>query len=267
MGKSLDGKMGRERSGGERNGNGNGNGERDRGRGEGGPTGNETGVKEGDLLGLNMNDEEAGMEDVSSLGTSPKRHSQDPIEDAEEFQARKQDHQKADSERTPLLSNPLGDENSTLEQGQGAGAGAGVGGSSGSSNQHYQQYHQSNKSNSLVRRNSKPSSNSNSNLNSIRDRKGHTGFATRPGGTSHPPSGGNSSSSSSGIRRTHSRSSIHSRDGLDSGDEDDDEDEEWLPDLFVFEYGTVVMWGMTEKEEKRVLANLSVWLRVIKDFF
>jgi uncharacterized Rmd1/YagE family protein len=43
-----------------------------------------------------------------------------------------------------------------------------------------------------------------------------------------------------------------------NGDEtdDDDHDEEWVPDVFLFEYGTVVIWGMTEKEEKRFLGSL-----------
>ncbi|WWC72791.1 uncharacterized protein I206_106755 [Kwoniella pini CBS 10737] len=39
-------------------------------------------------------------------------------------------------------------------------------------------------------------------------------------------------------------------------DDDDFEEEEWVPDVFLFEYGTVVIWGMTEKEEKRFLSSI-----------
>ncbi|EIW69296.1 hypothetical protein TREMEDRAFT_30582, partial [Tremella mesenterica DSM 1558] len=38
--------------------------------------------------------------------------------------------------------------------------------------------------------------------------------------------------------------------------DDDFEEEEWVPDVFMFEYGTVVIWGMTEKEEKKFLSSL-----------
>lgn len=45
--------------------------------------------------------------------------------------------------------------------------------------------------------------------------------------------------------------------GSDWEDSDDDfEEEEWVPDLFLFEFGTVVIWGMTEKEEKAFLRSL-----------
>ena len=47
-------------------------------------------------------------------------------------------------------------------------------------------------------------------------------------------------------------------DNLDS--EDEWEEEEWVPDVFLFEYGTVVLWGMTEKEEKAFLKQLYVCL-------
>lgn len=46
-------------------------------------------------------------------------------------------------------------------------------------------------------------------------------------------------------------------DGAEDDDSDDDwEEEEWVPDVFLFEYGTVVIWGMTEKEEKAFLRSL-----------
>lgn len=52
--------------------------------------------------------------------------------------------------------------------------------------------------------------------------------------------------------------SSSSGNGNNGGDDTDDEeyDEEWVPDVFLFEYGTVVIWGMTEKEEKRFLSSL-----------
>ncbi|KAJ9119036.1 hypothetical protein QFC22_003526 [Naganishia vaughanmartiniae] len=73
-----------------------------------------------------------------------------------------------------------------------------------------------------------------------------TGFKTRPSALAgdKPP------------KRRHSKGSIHSANGSDWEGDEDDADEEWVPDLFVFEYGTVVIWGMTEREEKRVLASL-----------
>lgn len=45
-------------------------------------------------------------------------------------------------------------------------------------------------------------------------------------------------------------------DNMDS--EDEWEEEEWVPDVFLFEYGTVVLWGMTEREEKAFLKQLYV---------
>lgn len=82
-------------------------------------------------------------------------------------------------------------------------------------------------------------SNSNSNSNSkpsIPRRK--TGFSKTPGG----------------------RSRNLSTDRTNNGEEtdDDEHEEEWVPDVFLFEYGTVVIWGMTEKEEKRFLSSLYV---------
>jgi len=67
-----------------------------------------------------------------------------------------------------------------------------------------------------------------------------TGFSKRPGGKE-----GNSR-----------RGSKADTDHADSGDDDDFEEEEWVPDVFLFEYGTVVIWGMTEREEKTFLRSL-----------
>jgi len=67
-----------------------------------------------------------------------------------------------------------------------------------------------------------------------------TGFSKRPGGKE-----GNSR-----------RGSKADADHADSGDDDDFEEEEWVPDVFLFEYGTVVIWGMTEREEKAFLRSL-----------
>jgi uncharacterized Rmd1/YagE family protein len=82
-----------------------------------------------------------------------------------------------------------------------------------------------------------------------------TGFATRPSALSAgpPPAGGKNTVKRT--RRKGSRASVH--DEFEGSDrEDGDDDEEWVPDVFIFEYGTVVIWGMTEREEKRVLSNL-----------
>jgi uncharacterized Rmd1/YagE family protein len=70
-----------------------------------------------------------------------------------------------------------------------------------------------------------------------------TGFATKPSALNAGPPR---------RRRKGSRASEHEA----SDREEEEEDEEWVPDVFIFEYGTVVIWGMTEREEKRVLANL-----------
>lgn len=70
-----------------------------------------------------------------------------------------------------------------------------------------------------------------------------TGFATKPSALNAGPPR---------RKRKNSRASEHEA----SDREDEDGDEEWVPDVFIFEYGTVVIWGMTEREEKRVLANL-----------
>lgn len=66
--------------------------------------------------------------------------------------------------------------------------------------------------------------------------KRRTGFAKRPGGNSV---------------RTRDRDR-----GEESENDDDWEDEDWVPDVFLFEYGTVVLWGMTEKEEKQFLRSM-----------
>jgi uncharacterized Rmd1/YagE family protein len=53
--------------------------------------------------------------------------------------------------------------------------------------------------------------------------------------------------------------STNSGDAGEAEDDDSDEEweeEEWVPDVFLFEYGTVVIWGMTEKEEKSFLRSL-----------
>ena len=71
-----------------------------------------------------------------------------------------------------------------------------------------------------------------------------TGFATKP------------SALNAGPPRRRSRKGSRASENEASDREDEDGDEEWVPDVFVFEYGTVVIWGMTEREEKRVLANL-----------
>ena len=46
-------------------------------------------------------------------------------------------------------------------------------------------------------------------------------------------------------------------------DDDDFEEEEWVPDVFLFEYGTVVIWGMTEREEKAFLRSLWVLCTIV----
>jgi uncharacterized Rmd1/YagE family protein len=71
--------------------------------------------------------------------------------------------------------------------------------------------------------------------------KRRPGFSTKPGERER-----GKHSSQNGARME--------EDGLDS--EDEWEEEEWVPDVFLFEYGTVVIWGMTEKEEKAFLKSL-----------
>ena len=73
-----------------------------------------------------------------------------------------------------------------------------------------------------------------SNTNKPKVTRRKTGFSKTPGGHSrNQPSNGNGEET-----------------------DDDEHDEEWVPDVFLFEYGTVVIWGMTEKEEKRFLGSL-----------
>ncbi|OCF54572.1 cytoplasmic protein [Kwoniella mangroviensis CBS 10435] len=83
--------------------------------------------------------------------------------------------------------------------------------------------------------------------------KRHTGFTKRPGGSRN-----NSSNSTTNKRISNSHKEESNGNGTDSERDDDDdfEEEEWVPDVFLFEYGTVVIWGMTEKEEKRFLSSI-----------
>lgn len=75
-----------------------------------------------------------------------------------------------------------------------------------------------------------------------KEAKRRTGFNKVPGGKLKPSGSGNGEG-----------------EVQDSANEDeDDHEEEWVPDVFLFEYGTVVIWGMTEKEEKKFLASLWV---------
>ncbi|KAL1412469.1 sporulation protein rmd1 [Vanrija albida] len=69
--------------------------------------------------------------------------------------------------------------------------------------------------------------------------KRKTGFAKRPGGGNRWQNGD------------------EANDKNDAETDDEDwEEEEWVPDVFLFEYGTVVIWGMTEKEEKAFLRSI-----------
>ncbi|AFR98406.2 cytoplasmic protein [Cryptococcus neoformans] len=73
----------------------------------------------------------------------------------------------------------------------------------------------------------------------------------RPGFSKRPGSGRKKSSSESASKDT-------GADGMTDSEreEDDDLEDEWIPDVFLFEYGCVVLWGMTEKEEKKFLASI-----------
>ncbi|AAW46791.1 hypothetical protein CNBM1680 [Cryptococcus deneoformans B-3501A] len=93
------------------------------------------------------------------------------------------------------------------------------------------------------KRASSPSrSNQNQNQNEV---KRQPGFSKRPG------SGRKKSSSGSTSKDT-------GADGMTDSEreEDDDFEDEWIPDVFLFEYGCVVLWGMTEREEKKFLASI-----------
>jgi uncharacterized Rmd1/YagE family protein len=86
----------------------------------------------------------------------------------------------------------------------------------------------------LDQTNSNSNSNTNTNTNKPSVPRRKTGFSKTPGGKNrNPPNNGDET-------------------------DDDEHEEEWVPDVFLFEYGTVVIWGMTEKEEKRFLGSLSV---------
>lgn len=83
--------------------------------------------------------------------------------------------------------------------------------------------------------------------------KRRPGFSTKPGERERSRSGSAANSSGSGSA-TGNGNGRHDDDGVDS--DDDWEEEEWVPDVFLFEYGTVVIWGMTEKEERAFLRSL-----------
>ncbi|KIR59111.1 hypothetical protein I312_106037 [Cryptococcus bacillisporus CA1280] len=75
----------------------------------------------------------------------------------------------------------------------------------------------------------------------------------RPGFSKRPGSGRKKSASGSTTSKDNTAA-----DGMTDSEreEDDDLEEEWIPDVFLFEYGCVVLWGMTEKEEKKFLASI-----------
>lgn len=77
--------------------------------------------------------------------------------------------------------------------------------------------------------------------------KRRPGVVKRPGGL--------------GRRRDDANTNGNNTNGNDT-DDDDWEEEDWVPDVFLFEYGTVVIWGMTEKEEKQFLRSL--WVEVVR---
>jgi uncharacterized Rmd1/YagE family protein len=66
---------------------------------------------------------------------------------------------------------------------------------------------------------------------------------------------GSTSSPSKEKRRTGFSKTPGGRKVVEEGEEEFEE-EEWVPDVFLFEYGTVVIWGMTEREEKSFLRSL-----------
>lgn len=78
----------------------------------------------------------------------------------------------------------------------------------------------------------------------------------RPGFSKRPGSGRKKSASGSTTTKDSTAA-----DGMTDSEreEDDDLEEEWIPDVFLFEYGCVVLWGMTEKEEKKFLASMCVF--------
>lgn len=86
----------------------------------------------------------------------------------------------------------------------------------------------------------------------------------RPGFSKRPGSGRKKSASGSTTTKDSTAA-----DGMTDSEreEDDDLEEEWIPDVFLFEYGCVVLWGMTEKEEKKFLASMCVFFFVFSFFF
>lgn len=78
--------------------------------------------------------------------------------------------------------------------------------------------------------------------NGRKEVKRKTGFSKRPGSKSRSNTSGSAGTAN--------------EDYVDSEDEEEWEEEEWVPDVFLFEYGTVVIWGMTEREEKAFLKSL-----------
>jgi hypothetical protein len=81
--------------------------------------------------------------------------------------------------------------------------------------------------------------------------KRRPGFAKRPGGSGK----GNLPHQQNG---NGAGADVDEGAGAESENDDDWEEEEWVPDVFLFEYGTVVIWGMTEREEKTFLRMLWV---------
>lgn len=83
----------------------------------------------------------------------------------------------------------------------------------------------------------------------------------RPGFSKRPGSGRKKSASGSTTSKDNTAA-----DGMTDSEreEDDDLEEEWIPDVFLFEYGCVVLWGMTEKEEKKFLASMCVFFLSIQ---
>ncbi|WWD20904.1 hypothetical protein CI109_105382 [Kwoniella shandongensis] len=87
--------------------------------------------------------------------------------------------------------------------------------------------------------------------------KRRTGFSKRPGGGAVKRKSSRDTSITAADHREEEENNDQGN-GTESEREDDDdfEEEEWVPDVFLFEYGTVVIWGMTEKEEKRFLSSI-----------
>ncbi|WWC92544.1 uncharacterized protein L201_007503 [Kwoniella dendrophila CBS 6074] len=108
--------------------------------------------------------------------------------------------------------------------------------------------------------------------------KRRTGFTKRPGASRSNSSKSNNNNNNDNINNNDNNNGQHNKrkssstittNNKDEGggysnydndserdDDDDFEEEEWVPDVFLFEYGTVVIWGMTEKEEKKFLHSI-----------